>query len=609
VIDKLSKDNEAIKTELDTELRFLSRRAGGGGGGAGGEASANLHTQLDLYIGKAEIEHRNIESLSKQVEILRGKVVKESRVIGGMNAAKEAERQMDKKAKVLENRVEKALVRFNEALAANKELRNVIDTLRQERSVFEGVYAKLERELAEKKRAMAALIESSNQAYEARDLAQMEAAKIQQESNAERIVFEQQLAAMDAAVDAEVESARVKEEGMRGTLSMEEEDQLKRDLRSGQKELATAESQARAYAARVSAYEGAFTRIRDETGIDEVEELVQVFLKNEDANFALFNHVADQSAEVARLEEVVSKLRDEALSFEAGRRVLGGGDGGLGALGIAGGPAGPSAAATGGRRSSTGGMALGAAGGVRGGGGGGGGGVLGASSSSSASDSVGSGGGAPPAALSALAASVTRPHYSRDQNAQLVQLCQGIERSLQKQADTRRALEVARVALSEMVPAIGADEMPGAALILTDMRVTEANLTKALGLVEQRANALLAGYAALTKAAAEEKQQQLQSQSVDSQASEDAYGSPERRAAVSLGGVGPLVRPGAASERLHPALPAISDFAAREADGADGDDDEEDEDGVARPLTLAEIKSATERQLGGGGAGGRGGYY
>jgi len=36
---------------------------------------------------------------------------------------------------------------------------------------------------------MATLIESSNQAYEARDLANMEAAKIQQEANAERVVF------------------------------------------------------------------------------------------------------------------------------------------------------------------------------------------------------------------------------------------------------------------------------------------------------------------------------------------------------------------------------------------------------------------------------------
>ena len=136
LIDKLSRDNDAVKGELETELRFLSRRPAS-------EANASsLHDQLDLYIGKVEIEHRNIESLAKQLEILRAKVVKETKVIGGVNAAKEAEKSLEKKARVLENRLEKALVRFNEALAANKELRNQIDTLRQARGVFEAVYRK-----------------------------------------------------------------------------------------------------------------------------------------------------------------------------------------------------------------------------------------------------------------------------------------------------------------------------------------------------------------------------------------------------------------------------------------------------------------------------------
>lgn len=45
----------------------------------------------------------------------------------------------------------KALVKFNEALAHNKQLRETIDNLRRERVVFDGIYKKLERELHEKK--------------------------------------------------------------------------------------------------------------------------------------------------------------------------------------------------------------------------------------------------------------------------------------------------------------------------------------------------------------------------------------------------------------------------------------------------------------------------
>jgi len=65
--------------------------------------------------------------------------------------------------------LDKALVKFNEALAHNKNLRETIDNLRRERVVFDGIYRKLERELAEKKNRMAQIIGAADQAYASRD--------------------------------------------------------------------------------------------------------------------------------------------------------------------------------------------------------------------------------------------------------------------------------------------------------------------------------------------------------------------------------------------------------------------------------------------------------
>lgn len=48
--------------------------------------------------------------------------------------------------------IAQALVKFNESLAMNKNLRERIDTLRRERVVFDSIYKKLERELHEKKK-------------------------------------------------------------------------------------------------------------------------------------------------------------------------------------------------------------------------------------------------------------------------------------------------------------------------------------------------------------------------------------------------------------------------------------------------------------------------
>jgi predicted nucleic acid-binding Zn-ribbon protein len=88
-------------------------------------------------------------------------------------------------------------VKFNEALSLNKDLRKDIDSLRQERSTFDGIYRKMEKQLQDRKKAMSAIIEASNKAYEARDAAQMEVAAIQQAMSREKQEFEEAIVALN----------------------------------------------------------------------------------------------------------------------------------------------------------------------------------------------------------------------------------------------------------------------------------------------------------------------------------------------------------------------------------------------------------------------------
>ena len=88
--------------------------------------------------------------------------------MGGVNAARENQAMVQKQIKILENRLDQALVKFNQALAKNKALREQIDDLRRERVVFDTIYRKLERELHEKKKQMANVIEISNNACRGR---------------------------------------------------------------------------------------------------------------------------------------------------------------------------------------------------------------------------------------------------------------------------------------------------------------------------------------------------------------------------------------------------------------------------------------------------------
>merc|ERR1719235_343069 len=97
-----------------------------------------------------------------------------------------------KQIRILEDRLNAGLQKFNIAIAANKKLRDEIDTLRRERAVFDDIYRKLEIELQQKKKEMANIIEQANAAYEARDQAQAQMATLKQQADKEHQEFEKE---------------------------------------------------------------------------------------------------------------------------------------------------------------------------------------------------------------------------------------------------------------------------------------------------------------------------------------------------------------------------------------------------------------------------------
>lgn len=86
----------------------------------------------------------------------------------------------------MEQRLEKANLKFNDAVSANKTLREQIDALRRERVIFENVYKRLEKELLSKRQDMANIIEIANTAYEERDKAQEKLSLLMRRAEIER---------------------------------------------------------------------------------------------------------------------------------------------------------------------------------------------------------------------------------------------------------------------------------------------------------------------------------------------------------------------------------------------------------------------------------------
>lgn len=314
-IAKLRKDEDVLKAELAMETRHASSKGLDGGPSS---RMVLVQDQGDQYTQKLAIETKNLEELTKAIKVMNSKILQQKKHMGGVNAAKENQKMVQKQIRILENRLDKALVKFNEALAHNKALRETIDGLRRERVVFDNIYRKLEKELHDKKRQMAGIIETSNQAYESRDHAQMEMTAIEQQNAKERADFADQIAELDRLIEAD----RKKKDmllrdqgkdgiGQRGDMSMEEEAKLKKKVAKGVWSMAKDKANIQVAEMKVQSYEEAFNKIKAATGITDVDKLVTTFIRNEEQNFSLFNFVNEQNNELEKLEEQIQTLHDE----------------------------------------------------------------------------------------------------------------------------------------------------------------------------------------------------------------------------------------------------------------------------------------------------------
>ena len=353
-IEKLKGDNQQLKEELSLQRKHAKLYDN-----VSAQAQiAKLQDTGDMYTRKIELEKRRIDELDKQMQLMHKKIWEQRQKMGGINASRENNQAIAKQIAILENRLDKALKKYNEALAHNKKLRENIDNLRRERLVFDQIYKKLEKELAEKKKEMARIIEISNKAYEARDAAQQEMAALKHQADKEQVEFEKEWKELGKMIeqDRKMKDFMKKEreklslqaraappasalltapspspfrtvkpyahppppsaQEHRGEMSIEDEQKLKKKVLKGNWGIAKDKASIHASMEKVQSYEEAFAKIQAATGISDIDELVTTFINAEDQNFALFNYVNELNAECEKLEEQIADIKAEIEKYK-----------------------------------------------------------------------------------------------------------------------------------------------------------------------------------------------------------------------------------------------------------------------------------------------------
>jgi len=255
----------------------------------------------------------------------------------GANDIKERHPQFQKQIRILENRLDKANQKFNEAIAKNKKLRETIDSLRRERVIFDNIYRKLEKELHERRAKSSNIIETANTAYEERDRAQEKLATLIQQAEREKIEFDKEMQQVNTSIEKykDLREFMKNKENEKADLekmnidhkNVNDDDNLQLDKLNPSKDkqnIANASS-----LEKVESYEETFAKIEAATGIHDIDELVNTFITAEENNFTLFKFVNDLSNDIENTEQKINEMRLEldqylgkGLSSDNQRRLL-----------------------------------------------------------------------------------------------------------------------------------------------------------------------------------------------------------------------------------------------------------------------------------------------
>lgn len=175
-------------------------------------------------------------------------------------------------------------------------------------------------DLKEQTRQMALVIEQSNQAYEQRDRAQLEMAALEQANRKEEDAYHEHLSELiDELENINEQLLSSTRQQTTANIDPEEEERKEAEREEAERaiEIANAEKEcAQQRKERMENFQDAFHQISVATGISDVDELVRVFIKNEEQNFSLFSYLNEQAGEIERLEDEIQSLQEEKAQYE-----------------------------------------------------------------------------------------------------------------------------------------------------------------------------------------------------------------------------------------------------------------------------------------------------
>ena len=205
----------------------------------------------------------------------------------------------------LENKLDKAMIKYNEAQSIRKTYEQIVRRLKEERVGFDNQLAAIERTLSAKQRDYDELLLLSGDANHARESALGELDRVRAGYDEERRRREKELRERNQVVQIRRQMLeRMKQrEKMRSQLESSNEEDLKEQMAQSavtQKQIANERLETRN---KIDIFENAFRKIKEATGVSDVNEVIQKITTQGSTTENLISLTRENQSKIEMLNE------------------------------------------------------------------------------------------------------------------------------------------------------------------------------------------------------------------------------------------------------------------------------------------------------------------
>ena len=255
---------------------------------------------IAAYLKKIQIEKEQIESIIGQTEALEIEQKRRRQLLGSNDASSEEGRMaLQNQIRMLENRLNDALVKFNTKVQENKKLRDLIGAKRRDRCLYDEIYSKLECQILTQSQQMHREVEQGKKTVELREQAQATLAmakKELQEGEANLDLARKELGDLREKIDNMKERPRscrpkttpASSSSSSSALSTEEEEHCNDYVDDIYEEKTLDEL---------------LQKVLQASGMDNADALIERLQGSEERNLSRFQHITELEAEIGRAEE------------------------------------------------------------------------------------------------------------------------------------------------------------------------------------------------------------------------------------------------------------------------------------------------------------------